>query len=1037
MFSPLGAAPGADGPRGRRGQGRDTRWRRLGRVLAFLLALLVPVLAPVDAQAGNPDLKWKTLQTEHFWIHYQAGAEEAADRTAMLLERAYGELSVAWGHRVYLRTHVVLSDSTDVANGRAGALPFPIIFANVTAPESLSVLEAHDDWLNILLTHELVHVVHLDTVHGLYRAANAVLGFGVLGKVSTPNILQPRWIVEGVATHEESDDTSAGRGRSAQFDMFLRTAVLEGQFQTIDQVSSGARIYPHGTSVYLYGLHLFRYIAYRYGEDKLRDLSHIYARQIVPYGINRAVEETLGVDFYQLWAEFRAYTEQRFKDQARRIRAKGVREGRRLTYSGETTRYPFWSPDDSELYFYKADGHELGRIVKLPSTGGRVREGLRIGRQGADMDLERVFEVLDVSRGSFVGASNQIVFDMMANHDYRYQWSDLHLYGGGDPLVAKRLTHGLRANEADVSPDGRTVAFRRNDIAQSRLGFMDLATGDVVEVAPSERIEQVYSPRWAPDGQRVAFSGWREGGYRDLYIYDRVTGKTQRITADRYLDLAPAWTPDGEYLIFSSDRDDVFNLYAYHPKTGDFFQVSNVFGGAFEPAVSHDGTRIAYIGFSSRGYDAWVMPLDRKRWLPVAPPTSDRPMAPDPKPALAGDAGRPPSAKAGRYKAGRTFFPRTLFPTALEFQSSSFGTDLGLSVQVVDVLGFHSLVGAFSYQTAFQAPTGSVSYTFNRLLPTFTVGFGRAYASRGGFRRYDYDHLSTDAFGDPVDGYEVSGYRERSTRGTAEIRVPVLRHPRRSVSSSARYQFTRYTNLDADQNRVDPNAPLSSLPETGDVAQVDLSMTFDSRRSLRFAVGNVLGTRIGVSMSVLHENLGGDFNDIQARASFTQFIPMPWLGHHVLALRLAAGASGGGLRRRGAFSVGGLVEDEDVVRSFVSRTPFNTAGSLRGYQPGAFRGRYFSVLNTEYRIPLIDADRGVGTLPFFLQRITMSPLVDGGYAWSDQFRFRDLRWSVGAALAFTFRLGYVEPIELWLQYAHGLDPEDGLDVFRVVVAQRF
>src|SRR5690606_17779692 len=120
------------------------------------------------------------------------------------------------------------------------AVPFPRITAHITAPGSMSVLESYDDWLDILLTHEYTHVVHLDTVHGLPRIVNAIVGFGVLGKVWSPNIVQPRWMVEGLAQVEESRLGSQGRHRSAQFDMMLRMAVLEHGFLSIDRVSSGA-----------------------------------------------------------------------------------------------------------------------------------------------------------------------------------------------------------------------------------------------------------------------------------------------------------------------------------------------------------------------------------------------------------------------------------------------------------------------------------------------------------------------------------------------------------------------------------------------------------------------------------------------------------------------------------------------------------------------------------------------------------------------------------------------------------------------------
>src|SRR5690606_18659578 len=130
------------------------------------------------------------------------------------------------------------------------------------------------------------------------------------------------------------------------------------------------------------------------------------------------------------------------------------------------------------------------------------------------------------------------------------------------------LTFGLRARDPHVAPDGRTVVFSRNDNAQARLGFVDIHTREVTEVAPVERIQIVTTPKWSPDGTRVAYSASREGGMRDIYLYDRRSEQTARLTADRFLDSEPTWTPDGRYILFNSDRDGVFNIYAHEVATG-------------------------------------------------------------------------------------------------------------------------------------------------------------------------------------------------------------------------------------------------------------------------------------------------------------------------------------------------------------------------------------------------------------------------------------------------------------------------------------
>ena len=1005
---------------------RRNRW-----ILAVLGGLLWLLLAR-SAHAGNPDLRWRTLETEHFYIHYPAGQEAFAARVALTAERAYANLSQAWSHEVFLKIHVSVTDGTDLANGSATAVPFARVSLNVTAPEALSVLENYDDWIDILVTHEMVHIVHLDTVHGLPRLLNALLGFGVLGKTVSPNVAQPRWFVEGIATYEESAQSTAGRGRSALFDMYLRMAVLEGTFQTLDQASNGARIWPHGSTVYLYGLHFMRYIAERYGHDKLTELSHIYGGQVIPLGINRALRKVLGVDYHRLWADFKADRERHYRAEARRIRARGLRDGRRLTFSGEITRYPIWSPDGTALYYYGDNGHARGGIRRVSRRGARVREGVGVGREGTSMDEKLFVQLTDPTSVGFARGGRTFILDRTSVHDMRYAWSDLYAWTpGSDPRDLRQLTFGRRASEPHVAPDGRTVVFRRNDAAQSRLGFLDLDTGAVEEVRAPERVTQVYTPRFSPDGTQVAYSAWRPGGYRDIYVYDRKARTHRAITSDRFADLSPTWSPDGRYIVFTSDRTGVQNIHAYDTEDGSVHQVSNVLGGAFEPTVSPTGDAVAYVGFTSEGYDLWLLPFDPDLWLPALPAGDVVPAPHDERPA------RNITRRARRYRPGRTMYPRTLFPTALDVQASSFATEVGLELGVSDVLGFHSLLGRFAYlMPPFNQPVGSLQYTFNRLLPVFSLGVSRGFAVRNGFTRYvyDYDQLVSQEDGG---SYELSGYREVIWSANGSMNVPVIRDARYNVSAAVGYRFTNYRNLDEGAGNGDPNAPLPRLPETGNVAQVNLDLVYDSQYGAKFGYGAVAGTRVAVGVAVLDPALGGDYGDIQGRASVEQNVQMPWRGHQVLALRASGGASAGGLRRRGAFFVGGLPEEQDVFRSLLARTPVSTAGVIRGYRRGQFGGRYFFVTNAEYRIPVADVDRGLGTLPAMLRRVTLIPYVDAGMAWTNPLTFKDVAWGLGTSLVFTFRLGYLESVSLFFDYAHGFQDETGLDVFRLLVARSF
>jgi len=1009
----------------------------LAGVRWLCLGLFACLASAGPAQAKSRDFKWKTLETEHFYVHYYAGEEEAAARAVMHLERAYDRLTLSLAHAPRLKTHVTMVDNTDSANGSASAAPFARINGFVTAPGSMSVLEAYDDWLHILMTHEYVHVVHLDTVHGLPRLVNAVLGFGVLGKVWTPNIVQPRWIVEGLATYEESHLSAQGRRRSAQFTNMIRMHVLEQGFLSIDRVSNGANVFPNGTVVYLYGLHLIHYIASRYGRDKLRELSHVFGGQAIPYGINRALKKVIGIDFYQLWEEFEHDTTRRFQGEARRIRARGILEGRRMTFSvsnaasGQFSRHPFWSQDDSYLYFYEDDGASNPGIRRINSRGGRMREGVGIGREGMNVDVERVIDVQQAASGSFVGVSKDMVFEQRRSHDFRYSWDDLYRWNAPNPNHVERLTFGLRARDPHVSPDGHTVVFARNDNAQSRLGFLDLDSRDVVEVPPMERVSQVFAPRWAPDGERVAFSGWREGGYRDIYVYDRRTGEAKAITQDRFLDIEPSWTPDSRYVLFSSDRDDVMNVYAYEVAKDKVWQVTNVLGGAFEPVPSHDGERFAYIGASSTGYDIWVMDLDPEKFIEPLPVVEDLPQADDPTPALRGGDGRHLALKNSRYKAIKTMFPRTILPSAISYETTGLGSYLGLSTGVSDVAGIHSLSGRAGYYFDYKEPTGALSYRYTQLVPSFALGFSRGFALRNGFSRYDYDHEGEEGT------YLLSAYRERVTQGAVSMGVPVLRHPIHSADASLSYSYTRYSNLDREAEPLDPNSPTSSYPLVGDVGTISLGLSYSNIRSVRHGYGAISGRAASLDIRLVDPHLGGDYGDVQVSGAYVEYVKMPWRGRQVLAMRLGAGASAGGFGRRGAYFLGGFGQQGDLLSTLIARSAQSGRGVLQGYTPNVLSGQYYGIVNLAYRVPLVDVERGLGTVPLFFRRLVLQPFSDIGGAWSGALTREVIKVGAGASMIFSFKIGYLEGIDLFLTYAHGFDDELGIDSFRAAIGRVF
>jgi len=119
---------------------------------------------------------YRTIETDHFVIHYYVPLDDVARRIAVVAERAHRTLAPALAHEPEAKTLLVVVDDTDGANGFASVLPRNAIQLFATGPTGFNELDDHDDWLYGLIAHEYTHILHLDTMAGLPRIYNAIFG---------------------------------------------------------------------------------------------------------------------------------------------------------------------------------------------------------------------------------------------------------------------------------------------------------------------------------------------------------------------------------------------------------------------------------------------------------------------------------------------------------------------------------------------------------------------------------------------------------------------------------------------------------------------------------------------------------------------------------------------------------------------------------------------------------------------------------------------------------------------------------------------
>ena len=575
--------------------------------LALATAASLAVLSPRTADAGDPKLVYKTIESDHFVIYYYEPLGDVAHRIAVVAEHAHRTLTPALDHAPSEKTIIVLVDDTDSANGFAGVLPRNAIQLYATGPGSFTELDDHDDWLYGLTAHEYTHILHLDTMSGLPNIYNRIFG-----KTWAPNQVMPRWVIEGVAVYEESKRSAGGRNRGSRFDQFIRTARHEGKDLRIDQVGGAPRQYPRGNAAYVYGSHFLRYVFERFGDDTFRQMSHTAGGYAPPFAINRQIAKVVGLPFTELFDDWKRYLRDRYGMQEMAAERRGLVPGRQLTHTGEVNLWAQYSGDGRELVWIQSDGYSIPMVRAMP----------------VDRDASAAHDVVQIdAMGPFhLLEDGSLIYEQGRQYRRDYSWQDVFRWDARTKQTT-RLTTGARARDPAVSHDGRKVAFSMNQHSESVLAVIDAVPGSEPKIVwQGQRFDQAYQPSWSPDGTHLAFSAWRRDGFRDILVVELATGKVTEITHDRAIDMAPEWSADGRWIYFDSDRTGIQNVYAYDRDEHATWQVTNVLGGAFQPHTSPDGKRLVYSGAVPRGgYDLFEVPLDRSTWLPAHEFLDDKP----------------------------------------------------------------------------------------------------------------------------------------------------------------------------------------------------------------------------------------------------------------------------------------------------------------------------------------------------------------------------------------------------------------------------
>ena len=329
---------------------------------------------------------------------------------------------------------------------------------------------------------------------------------------------------------------------------------------------------------------------------------------------------------------------------------------------------------------YRPDGSGLAMIIGKERSARTSQENSEANLFTVGFTSEAEYTQLTFDKGMkarprFAPDASCIVYSVNTNPDAGGFW-DIYLIdvdgaegsAGANPRAMTSGSHN--STNPAWAPGGDRIVFQSDEMGSWDL-VMAAADGSSIPAFLTSGDADEAWPDWAPKADIIAYQSDELGNAFDIWVAD-VEGSelvnrrclTQSIKGDC---VTPRWAPDGKRIAFMSNNCGSWDVWTVDVASGDVIRLTDLTGDEMFPAWSRDGRRVIFEADLGNGMNVYAVDF-RKASKANLPVTVERPTFDGSNSAYGADGGRgivsPSLMKPALVEKGSEFVVELALPEA-------------------------------------------------------------------------------------------------------------------------------------------------------------------------------------------------------------------------------------------------------------------------------------------------------------------------------------------------------------------------------------